>query len=61
MPAYTVMPVPRYTVRFASGAIIMAVRLLLLAILLLPAAGCGQKGPLYIPDEDDGQNTSESG
>jgi len=38
----------------------MSARILLLAILLLPAVtGCGQKGPLYLPDEGDEQSASE--
>lgn len=38
----------------------MSARILLLAILLLPAvAGCGQKGPLYLPDEGDAQSEGE--
>jgi predicted small lipoprotein YifL len=28
-------------------------RILLLAVCLLLTAGCGQKGPLYLPDEAD--------
>jgi predicted small lipoprotein YifL len=28
-------------------------RILLLAVCLLLATGCGQKGPLYLPDEAD--------
>ena len=40
----------------------MGVRILLLAILLLPAvAGCGQKGPLYLPGDDGETETSETG
>jgi len=37
----------------------MSVRILLLATLLL-AAGCGQKGPLYLPDESETQDTAGS-
>ncbi|MDZ7828314.1 MAG: lipoprotein [Halofilum sp. (in: g-proteobacteria)] len=37
----------------------MSARVLLLAIVLLSAAGCGQKGPLYLPDEGDAQSESE--
>lgn len=29
----------------------MPVRVLLLTLLLIAAPGCGQKGPLYLPDE----------
>jgi predicted small lipoprotein YifL len=39
----------------------MSARILLLAILLLSAAGCGQKGPLYLPDEGDSQDTEQGG
>jgi len=38
----------------------MSARILLLAILVLSAAGCGQKGPLYLPDEGEPQDTAES-
>lgn len=31
----------------------MWVRVLLLTALLALAAGCGQKGPLYLPDEPE--------
>lgn len=30
----------------------MSTRTLILVVLLLLAAGCGQKGPLYPPDDD---------
>jgi predicted small lipoprotein YifL len=36
-------------------------RLLLLAcVLVLAAAGCGQKGPLYMPDEPQDEATEET-
>ncbi|MDX1610040.1 MAG: lipoprotein [Halofilum sp. (in: g-proteobacteria)] len=34
----------------------MWVRVLLLTAMLVLAAGCGQKGPLYLPDESPGQS-----
>lgn len=30
----------------------MSTRTLILVVLLMLAAGCGQKGPLYLPDDD---------
>jgi len=39
----------------------MSARILLLAILLLPAVvGCGQKGPLYLPEGDGETDSSET-
>lgn len=35
----------------------MSARTLILVVLLLLAAGCGQKGPLYLPDDDTGAAT----
>jgi len=35
-------------------------RLLLLAFVLVLAAGCGQKGPLYMPDESQDESTEET-
>lgn len=29
---------------------------LALSLILLPLAGCGQKGPLYLPDEEQEMN-----
>lgn len=37
----------------------MTVRMLLLATLLLAVGGCGQKGPLYLPDEDEVPSSTE--
>jgi len=30
----------------------MPYRVLLISVILLVLAGCGQKGPLYLPDDD---------
>lgn len=30
----------------------MRARTLIVVVLLMLAAGCGQKGPLYLPDDD---------
>ncbi len=38
----------------------MTPRLLLLAFVLVLAAGCGQKGPLYMPDESQDESTEET-
>ncbi len=35
-------------------------RLLLLVCVLVLAAGCGQKGPLYMPDESQDESTEET-
>ncbi len=35
-------------------------RLLLLACVLVLAAGCGQKGPLYLPEEPQDESAEES-
>lgn len=32
----------------------MRARTLIVVVLLVLAAGCGQKGPLYLPDDDAG-------
>ncbi|MCA1804315.1 MAG: lipoprotein [Xanthomonadaceae bacterium] len=32
-------------------------KLFLLLVLLLCLSGCGQKGPLFLPDSDDTQET----
>ena len=38
----------------------MTSRLLLLACVLLLAVGCGQKGPLYLPEESQDESAEES-
>lgn len=38
----------------------MTPRLLLPAFVLILAAGCGQKGPLYMPDESQDESTEET-
>lgn len=38
----------------------LPVRLLFLAGLLFMLTACGQKGPLYLPDETDEDRTEES-
>lgn len=42
------------------GAPAVTLRLLLLACVLVLAAGCGQKGPLYMPDESQDESTEET-
>lgn len=44
----------RYTARASppEGIDRMSTRTLILVVLLMLAAGCGQKGPLYLPDDD---------
>jgi len=44
----------------AVGVFAMIPRLLLLVFVLLLAAGCGQKGPLYMPDESQDESTEEN-
>ena len=39
----------------------MTPRLLLLAFVLVLAAGCGQKGPLYFPDDEDERQEQQDG
>jgi predicted small lipoprotein YifL len=34
---------------------------MMLACVLAAAAGCGQKGPLYLPDDADRQETQDQG
>lgn len=36
----------------AAGGSHMRNRMLIVAVLLVLASGCGQKGPLYLPDDD---------
>lgn len=38
----------------------MSLRALLITTLLLLALGCGQKGPLYIPDEEAAEAGTET-
>jgi predicted small lipoprotein YifL len=35
-------------------------RLLLVFFVLVLATGCGQKGPLYMPDESQDESTEEN-
>ena len=37
----------------------MPFRALLLTLLLIVASGCGQKGPLYLPDDAPAENGAE--
>lgn len=38
----------------------MTSRLLLVFFVLVLAAGCGKKGPLYLPDESQDESTEET-
>ncbi len=38
----------------------MTPRMLLLAFVVVLAVGCGQKGPLYMPDESQDESTEET-
>ncbi len=50
-----------YTVQsLLAGVPAVPPRLLLLACVLVLAAGCGQKGPLYMPDESRDESTEET-
>lgn len=55
------LPPGVYTVQpLLPGVPTVTPRLLLLACVLVLAAGCGQKGPLYMPDESQDESTEET-